>query len=204
MPALPVTIFADFSCPASYLAETALRGIDGYDLAFDFRAFELYPEPAVLDPIRFSREEWAGLDELAADLDLTLSRPRSRPRTGKAHEAARYARERGSEVEFRREIFAACWRDGRDIGRIDVLADLAAGAGFDADDLRIALDIDRYRDEVLRDGALARRLRVPGTPTIYVGKGSGARVLAGARGPDELRALLDEFARDPRDPIIHG
>src|SRR5690606_24721073 len=113
---------------------------------------------------------------------------RALPKTRKAHEAALFARERDREVELRQAIFAAIWTEGRDVGRIDVLGELAEDVGLDGEDLRIALDIDRYQADVEADVEFARQLRVPGTPVVFVGTGSSARVIAGARGADDFRA----------------
>ena len=77
-----------------------------------------------------------------------------------------------------KEIFAAYWTEGRDIGRIDVLSELASSVGLDPEELKIALDIDKFSDEVLRDRELAQKLRVPGTPRF-----SSWEVVAPARSP---------------------
>jgi predicted DsbA family dithiol-disulfide isomerase len=189
---LPVTIFADFSCPYSYLAEAVLWRMLGPDVALIPRAFELYPDPAPLEPPRFPAAEWENLDILAAGADVPLRPADFRPRTRKAHETSRFAREQGREIALRAEIFAAYWTEGRDIGRIDVLVDLAGRVGLDAGELRIALDIDQYEEAVRNDQEVSRRLRVPGTPTIFIGSGIAAQVLVGAQSPNDLKRLVDE------------
>lgn len=185
-----ITVFSDFACPASYITETALGELGPEEVVVAYRAFELYPEGDSAGTARFSEAQWNELQRLASQSGLTI-RPHQRlPKTRKAHEAALFARERGREVEFRRAIFAAVWTDGRDVGRIDVLSELAETLGLNGEDLRIALDIDRYQGEIESDLDLARRLRVPGTPVVFVGTGRSARVIAGARRPAELRAAI--------------
>jgi predicted DsbA family dithiol-disulfide isomerase len=189
---VPVTIFADFSCPYSFLTEVVLQRRHAHDTELLPRAHELFPEPAALpDPI-FNAGDWRAIEELAAAADVTLRPPAFRPRTRKAHEAARFAREAGTEFQMRREIYRAYWTEGLDIGRIDVLSTLAARVDLDAEALRIALDIDRFTEVVRHDEELGRRLHVPGTPTIYIGFGPSARVLVGASSAPDLNRYVDE------------
>lgn len=163
--------------------------------AVTFRAFELYPDGGSAGTSRFGDAEWNELQRLAVDAGVRIRARRTLPKTRKAHEAARFARERGSEVHLRRAIFAAIWEDGRDVGRIDVLTDLAESVGLDGEDLRIALDIDRYEADVEADQELARRLHVPGTPIVYIGTGPSARVIAGAHAADVLRSEVTSVER---------
>lgn len=189
--ALVLTLFADFTCPHSYVTEAALwsRAEAGV-IELRFRAHELYPAPTEA-PAPAEEPGWReALAPLARELSLALIAPDFRPRTAKAHEASVHAALHGGEIPLRRAIYEAFWKEGRDVGRIDVLAELAAGAGLEAEDLRIALDIDTHAEEVARQGELARRLRVPGTPTLYVGTGPDARVLVGAHSASALDAAI--------------
>jgi predicted DsbA family dithiol-disulfide isomerase len=189
-----VTLFGDFTCPFSYFAESLLRGIDdGLEIAT--RAFELYPEPDELPPLAFTTEEWETIRSLASHTGIAISDVRMRPRTRKAHEASKFASTLGKEAEMRREIFGAYFSDGWDIGRIDVLVELAGRIAIDPDELRIALDIDRHHDAVLHDLHVADRLGIRSTPTIFFGTGPAAKIVVGAPAPDELMRLVD-----PRTP----
>jgi predicted DsbA family dithiol-disulfide isomerase len=194
LPLPRITVFSDFGCPYCYLTEAALRATAGPEAPpIRFHAFELYPAPAPLGPPPRELETGPELDRLAGDLGLALEPPGFRPRTRKAHEAARFAAglaDAGAEGALRAAIFAAYWAEGRDIGRIDVLATLAPAAGIDPLDLKIALDIDRFRDEVVRDRLLAERLGITGVPATFVGTGPEALVLLGAQTPAALDAAI--------------
>jgi predicted DsbA family dithiol-disulfide isomerase len=155
-----------------------------------YRALELYPAPA--EPPAPSEEEgWEeAVRPLAERLGVALRAPDFRPRTRKAHEAACFAEERGVGEAMRDSIFRAYWAEERDIGRVDVLMEIAAALGLDPVDLKIALDIDRYSESVVHDLRLAERLRVPGTPTIFFGTGASATALVGAQSPEALDEAL--------------
>lgn len=188
---LPITIFSDFSCPYSYVTEAALRKVAASGAGdVRYRALELYPASSPLPPPEEDDAWREQVGALAEAEGVPLRPPGFRPRTRKAHEAARMARDRGAEEGMRAAIFHAYWAEGADIGRIDVLTRLIAPLGIDPEDLKIALDIDRYREEVLRDQEIARRLGVVSTPTLYLGTGPAARVLLGAQSRAGLDSAL--------------
>ena len=190
---LKITYFADFTCPFCYVTEAALLRIGAAPtLDLSPRAYELYPSPT---PLPDPAEEAASLDAvrpLAEEVEVVLRLPAVRPRTRKAHEAAAFAAQHGAGSELRRAIYRGFWEDSADIGRIDLLVELGEEVGLDPTALKIALDIDLEGDRVLADLDLARRLRIAGVPTLYVGEGPGARVIQGAQS---VRAL-DEAIRD--------
>jgi predicted DsbA family dithiol-disulfide isomerase len=194
MPEASIFVFSDFTCPFSYVTEAALRPLAAAaGIRVEYRAFELYPAPAPL-PVPGAGGEWpTALRELAASAGVALGEPELVPRTRKAHETARFARAHGLENEVRDAIFRAYWRDARDIGRVDVLAALAVQAGLAADDVKIALDIDAHADEVVRDRHAADRLGIRHTPSMIVDAGGEARLLVGAQGADDLRALFRDL-----------
>lgn len=186
---LPVTLFADFTSPFCFVTESGLAGV-AQRRAIDLRprAFELYPAPYPLPGGGHDPADLERVAPLAAELEIVLAPPTFLPRTRKAHEATRFAMERGLGVAMRRALYIGYWTEGHDIGRIDVLMEIAAELGMEPIELKIALDIDRFREEVVADEELAHRLRVRQVPTIYLGTGPSARILEGARG----LAALDE------------
>lgn len=191
MRAVPVVIFSDFTCPFSYVTEAALRrraAESGVEV--EYRAFELHPAPLPLPaPERPGPWEEA-LQSLTSAVGLELQAQTHLPRTRKAHEAAKFAREHDCGDAMRDAIFAAYWDDGRDIGRVDVLVDLGASLGLDRTELKIALDIDRYADSVVRDRAAALRAGLTGVPSMVIGTGSSAQVVVGAFSYDDLSAAI--------------
>lgn len=188
---VPVTIFTDFTGPSAYVTESALReAAREQALSVSYRAMELYPAPAPLPDPAALVPEVAAMADAAAAQGLPLRTPPIVPRTRKAHEAALFAAEQGRGDEMREAIYRAYWESGADIGRVDVLVQIGAGLGLDPDDVKIALDIDRYRDQVVRDGAIARRLRIAAIPTVYIGRGTEATILVGLQARPALDAAI--------------
>jgi predicted DsbA family dithiol-disulfide isomerase len=134
------------------------------DLAW--KAFELRPEPVPLpradDADR--RRRWAAsVLPMAAERGLIMQQPPIIPRTRLAFQAVELARDRGRFDAMHRAVFEAFFRDGRDIGRIDVLAGIAASVDLPPDVLTSALETGVHLDRVMA-GRLARDLGVTGVP----------------------------------------
>ncbi len=70
---------------------------------------------------------------------MKLRLPPVQPRSRKALEAAEFAREKGLYDEMHNALFRAFFEDGRDIGDVEVILDVAAPVGLDLSELRIAL-----------------------------------------------------------------
>lgn len=193
MTAVAIWAFLDFTSPLSAIADAALGRLETEGRArLHPRALELYPAPLPLPPP--GGAEWDEAHALAAEKGVELILPGFRPRTAKAHEAARIAAEHGRGAAMRAAIFAAYWGEGRDIGRIDVLVDLGEGIGLDTSELKAALDVDRWSARVERESAEARRLGIDRVPALVIGGSAGARLLLGPVTYGALRATLDARA----------
>src|SRR5687767_6393862 len=150
---LDAVVISDFTSPFCWLAEAALRRLEGEGLLHvDYRSLELFPAPAPLpDPPTVEAAE-----EAAEQLGLVMRAPSRAVRTRKAHELARHAGGQGRGDLLREALFAAYLRDDRDIGRIDVLAEVARECGLDATEARVVLDIDTHAAAVLGQSAQIR------------------------------------------------
>jgi predicted DsbA family dithiol-disulfide isomerase len=193
-PGARVVVYCDYVSPFCYLAEPGLRRLrDEAGVWVERRAYELWPAPTELPDPREAERDWATVVEpLARELGLELRCPRTQPRTRKAHEAAVYAREHGRFDEFHEALYRAHFVEGLDIGRIDVLAELGARLGLDAQDLRIALGVDRYTEQVLAEEAEALRRGVRGVPAYVV----GGRLITGLQRYEDLLELIQRSAAD--------
>lgn len=165
-----VVVYYDYVSPFCYMAEPVLRRLrEEAGVRVEHRAFELWPAPAELPDPREQERNWAAVVEpLARELGMEMRYPRVQPRTRKAHETAAYAREHGRFDEVHDALYRAYFVEGLDIGRIDVLAELGARFGLDVQDLRIALGVDRYTEQVLAEEVEALGRGVRGVPAYVV------------------------------------
>ena len=186
-----ITVFSDYVCPFCYLEEPDLARVKeeyGDRVEVDWRAYELRPDPIpTLDPDgSYLHRVWnASVYPMAESLGMKLRLPPVQPRSRKALEAAEFAREKGLYDEMHTALFKAFFEDGRDIGDVEVILDVAAPVGLDLGELRAALAEGRYTEKVLADEELSRKLGVSSVPTMLVTPAgadlSEAEVITGAQ-----------------------
>ncbi len=179
---LRVEVWSDYVCPFCYLELPVLQRLASESpLTVSWRAFELRPDPVpTLEPDgEYLHRVWnASVYPMARDRGMVLKLPPVQPRSRKAFETAEFAREYGAFDAVHEALFRAFFEHGRDISDGEVLAELAAAAGLDADRLREALRDGRYTQRVLEDQQRAGRLGVTGVPAMLF------------RGPDDRKVLI--------------
>jgi predicted DsbA family dithiol-disulfide isomerase len=207
-PEARVVVWSDYVCPFCYLETPVLDEVReefGDRVDVEWRAFELRPEPVpTLDPeSEYLTDVWRrAVRPMARDRDVELARPPVQPRSRRALEAAEFARDRGRFEAMHRALFRAFFRDGRDLGDVDVLLDVADEVGLDREELRRALAEERYTGKVLDDQVEARERGVDGVPALFVVPAGEeleeAEVVQGAQPVERVRsAVLRALGEDP-------
>ncbi|KWF60844.1 DsbA family oxidoreductase [Burkholderia pseudomultivorans] len=199
MKPIEVTVIHDLICPWCWIAGHRLaQAIDEVGLTGSvnvrFVPFELNPSmPAGgMDRKAYRSAKfgsWArsqGLDAhvaeagRAAGLVFDHARIARTPNTRLAHRLVWFAQQRGSAVALVDALFAAYFRDGRDIGDADVLVEIATGAGLPGDAVRAFLASDAGLDAVVELEAGAVSEGVASVPSTRIGQAvvSGAQPAA--------------------------
>lgn len=181
--------FYDFIDPLSYFLAREVEALaDDLGRSVTWQPFELRPPPTPLisvdDP--FLAERWEAARRVSGGRGAGFDTPRLVPWTRKAHELVLHAAEDGRDGVIRMPIFEAYLFEGRDIGRVDVLVELAAARGFDTTETKAVLDVDRYEARVtsIRGDALSDGVAT--SPTIV----RGDRRLEGFHNRDVLGTFL--------------
>ncbi len=162
-------LFYDYVDPASYLLEHRLRGLEGSTtFSLTLMPFELSSPPAgLLDPEEAGWvRHWEAMKEAGAGLGIELKRPRIVPWSRKAHELALLAEKEGCFPEIHDSLCRAYLSKRMDIGRVDVLVDLARGHGLDPLKTKVALDVDLHREAVLKKRQEALDVGVTRPPAL--------------------------------------
>ncbi|MFQ5458604.1 MAG: 2-hydroxychromene-2-carboxylate isomerase [Myxococcota bacterium] len=82
-----------------------------------------------------------------------------------------FAREKGCEEAYHHAVYSARWLEGRDIGDVGVLGDIAAGCGLDRDAFLAALDNPAYAEALAASNKDGQADGVFGFPTfLYEGE----------------------------------
>jgi len=174
-PVVRMRLVSDYICPWCYVGLARLEKLrDEFDITLDSCAFELRPG---IPPEGIAREEVSkgrvyppgyldNLRETARLAGIEMKRPPIVPNTVKAHAATEFAKEHGKLWEIHRALFLAYFEEERDIGDTDVVCEVAARVGLDADVLRQALDEGRYDAAVRSQFQWSRSAGVTGVPTV--------------------------------------
>ncbi|KFI31780.1 DsbA family oxidoreductase [Haematobacter massiliensis] len=100
------------------------------------------------------------------------------PNTLDAHRLIHWAGLEGRQTPVVSALFRAHWREGRDIGSHDVLADIAGETGLDRKMILRLLDSDADREEIRARIQHTRDRGVQGVPTFVI---ADTHVLTGAQ-----------------------
>lgn len=183
-------LYFDFVDPGSWLMELRVARIAAEGGPEVVRVpFELRPPPEPLlhpdDPAWVGY--WEDMAERLAAEGVHVKRPGLVPWTRKAHELVLHAAEAGGDPHrLRSDIFRRYHEAGEDIGRVDVLLDVAGEHGLDSGEVKPVLDVDRFAPELERTRKEALNAGVRGVPTLR----AAGRGLEGIHDDDILRSVL--------------
>jgi len=117
-----------------------------------------------------------------------------RPNTLNAHRLQRWAQGQDVGMACAEALFRAFLEEGRDIGDIDVLTDIATTIGMDGDLTRELLERDDDAMDVRNEILFFKGLGISGVPTfIYAGK----LAVTGAQDPDTHKKMLADAKKLP-------
>jgi predicted DsbA family dithiol-disulfide isomerase len=177
---LTIDVWSDMVCPWCWLGkrrfELALSRRPDLPIAVRWRPYELNPDlPAGgMDRGEYMRQKFGSEDRLkdsrdrlvsagaAVGLDYRFDRATRMPNTRAAHALARLSGQR--QVDVTEALFAAYFRDGRDIGDLDVLAEIGAAHGLDPTDVRTRLAAREDFDAIEREEREAYAGGISGVP----------------------------------------
>jgi len=104
-----------------------------------------------------------------------------------AQELGKWADTQPGGAQIHDALFKAYFVDGKNIGDVDVLVDIAASAGLSAEAARAVLEARSFKEEIDQDWALSRAYGITGVPTFVAG-GYG---VVGAQPYETLEQLLN-------------
>ena len=200
-------IISDVACPWCFIGKAyldrALEAHPGHPFGIEWHPFQLNPDmpaggmdrAAYLEAKFGGRETalraYAPLIEHAATagVELNLAAVRRTPNTLDAHRVIHWAGLEGRQTHAVAGLFRALWQEGRDIGDLPTLADIAASAGLDrAMTLRL-LQSDADSDDIRARDQHARDRGVSGVPTFII---ANRHVLQGAQPSDVWARVIGE------------
>ena len=110
----------------------------------------------------------ARLKSVADELDLPLGKRDRTYNSRLAQEMGKWAEAKGKGDEFHEAVFRAYFVDGKNIGKVDVLANLAKSVGLPEKEASKVLHSGTFKDAVDSDWARSRELGITAVPTFVI------------------------------------
>lgn len=186
-------VFIDYVCPYCMLIEPVIETLqETYGVDVVLRPFELRPYPvSTLKPEDdYLPRVWnQSVYPMASRVGIPIKLPTisPQPRTEKAFLLLQLAQEKGVGGRFSQEVFRAFFQDDRDIGRDEVLLDLATSVGIGKSEAQTVLnDPDRQQKHREEQRAYVNDLAISSVPSFRFGE----KVISGVLGLDQLIDLI--------------
>ncbi|NYE20536.1 DsbA family oxidoreductase [Microbacterium immunditiarum] len=216
--AIKIDVWSDIACPWCYIGKRNLEnGLAAASIDEDapvvevtYHSFELSPDT----PVDFEGDE---LDYLSTHKGISREQAQSmidrvtgvaaqsgldyrydllkHTNTVKAHELLHFAKAHGRQLELAERLMSAYFVEGRHLGRTDVLVELAAEAGLDADAAREALESRQYLSEVRADQKQAAAYGINGVPFFVI---DGKYGVSGAQPPEAFAQIARQVWTEHR------
>jgi predicted DsbA family dithiol-disulfide isomerase len=203
-----VDIWSDVICPWCYVGkarfEKALEGFAHRDeVEVVYHSFELDPSSprgqresnlAMLSK-KFGKSpaEALAMDDQVGSLaraeGLGFDSGRPVGNTFDVHRVLQLGLDRGVQHALLGAVNEAYFAQARDVFDRDVLTEVAAGAGLDADEVGKVLDGEAYADEVRQDELQARQIGISGVPFFVFDMALGA---SGAQPAELFASALNQ------------
>ena len=212
---IKVDIWSDVQCPWCYIGKRKFEAgaaAFGGVVEIEYHSFELAPDtPVDFDgsPVDYLSQRkgmpveqvtlmLANVTGIAASVGLDYDYDHvHQTNTVKAHELIHYAKSEGRQLEMKERLLKAYFVDGRHVGRIEDLADLAAEIGLDrAEAVRVLTD-ETYLADVKADVAQAVAYGIQGVPFFVI---DGTYGVSGAQDATTFTKVLEQV-RTEREAI---
>jgi len=177
---LHIVAYSDYVCPWCYIGLQRIEELrrEFPQVVVDWRPFELHPETPRTGANLAGRLGSSGRARAYRDNILMLAHEsgidmRMPPVVANSHlalEAAEFAREHGGFDAYHHALMRAYFEEGRDLGDVETLIEIARASGVDDQQLRQALADETYAARIDEITRAAREDEIVSTPTfIYEG-----------------------------------
>jgi predicted DsbA family dithiol-disulfide isomerase len=217
---ITIDIVSDTVCPWCYVGkrrlEAALQRLpEDFEVLVAWRPFQLNPDlpREGADRRAHLERKFGGKDgakrvydaiDQAGDsvgIPFAFRDIERQPNTVDSHRLIDKAGQLGKQDAVVEALFKAYFLDGRDIGDLDTLVEIAAEAGLDADEIRAYLASDEDIDRIRAEDEMARKMGVSGVPCFILNR---KYAVSGAQEPDVFLQAFETVAREAESADAEG
>lgn len=206
---MKIEVWSDVVCPFCYIGKRRLESaLESFphreDVTVEFKSYQLDPNAkqyageSYYDKMseKFGSVERVKqmTDNLAVQaktvgLDFDFENAKH-TNTLDAHRLSKFAKAEGKDDKISEALLKAHFVDGKDVGDVETLAELAVEAGLDKSAaLEVINDKNAYKDEVEHDINEARQFGVSGVPYFVINR---KYAISGAQPPETFKKALDQ------------
>lgn len=182
---IQVDIWSDVACPWCYIGKRKFEAAadefraQGGEVEVAYHSYLLDPsmpvdyEGSQIDylanrkgmPVEQVKEMSDRITEIAKAVDLHYDfEHQIMTNTVLAHQLIHFAKAHGKQAEMKERLFKAYFVEGKHVGRVDALADLAEEVGLNRAEVMTALEAETYRPDFDADVAQAQAYGISGVP----------------------------------------
>ncbi|SEQ43765.1 Predicted dithiol-disulfide isomerase, DsbA family [Microlunatus flavus] len=216
---MKVDIWSDVQCPWCYIGKRKFEaGVAqfGDDVEVEYHSFELAPDTPVdyegspLEylserkglPVAQVHEMLDRVTGIAASVGLDFDYGHvHQTNTVKAHELIHFAKSKGRQLDMKERLLKAYFVEGRHVGHIAGLADLAAEIGLDRAEVVAALEAETFLGDVKADVAQAAAYGIRGVPFFVI---DGKYGVSGAQEPGTFTEVLQQVRAEREQASAAG
>ena len=220
MAVVDIQVYSDVVCPWCFVGrkrlEKAVQLLDGkHEVRVTWKPYQLNPwiaaegmERAEYRKMKFgSAERSSGMDARLVEagsgegIDFRFDRIARTPNTLAAHRLIWLAEQQGRQIEVVDALFQAYFTDGKDIGNVTQLTELAVAAGLDADTVTTFLAAEDGLTEVQAEEEAGRQLGIDGVPFFLL---AGKYGVSGAQPAEVLVDVIERVVEleSPKKPEL--
>lgn len=205
---LTIDIYSDVVCPWCYIGkrrlEQALESVQAQERARVFwRPFQLNPTmpKAGMDRRVYLETKFGGQGEVqaihdritvagvSAGIEFAFGRITRTPNTFDAHRLVWFAQQQGRQDALVEALFHGYFTEGVNVGEVEQLISLAAGAGLDGAAVGRFLESNDGVEGVQREEARGRQLGIRGVPYFVL---NGKTTVSGAQPVETFVAAINQ------------
>ncbi|RFP89113.1 DsbA family oxidoreductase [Rhodobacteraceae bacterium 63075] len=205
---IKLDILSDPICPWCYIGKAqldrALEQRPDHPFVVEWHPFQLNPDmPAEgMDRRAYLEAKFGGKEDALeaykpvvehaakAGLEIEFDKIEKTPNTLDAHRLIHWAGIEGKQTPVVSALFRAYFKEGRDIGAAEVLADIADSAGLDAAAILKLLNSDADAQAIAERDTHSREMGVTSVPTFIV---ASQHAVPGAQPPELWLKVIDEI-----------
>jgi predicted DsbA family dithiol-disulfide isomerase len=173
-----------------------------FDIEEDWVSYQLRPETppdgiplSVLFPGADLRKRVAHFNQLGAPYGFSFGLNEKISNSGLALEASEFAREKGAFDRFHELVFRAYFGECKDIGKIEVLEEIAVRAGLPPLELKEALSAGRYAEKLAESKRSAESYEITAVPTFII---EGQQRIVGVQKIQVFHDILEALSAGKR------